>query len=108
MSQALIKIEAAINQKFDCGIVLEVLNTDLTKKTLTVLINSEDNWDSFNLFTALEYVNSQITKVAKNDREAIGYKSTGFKIIKDDTGKTIFENFVNWKPQNVANKTGQM
>lgn len=107
MSKALQIIESTVNQTFDCGIVLEVLNTDLTKKHLTVLVNSKDEWNGCNLFSALEYVNSQLTKVAKSDSLAMGYKSTGFKMVKDDTGKIIFEKFIDWKPQHIPRKTNQ-
>jgi len=107
MSKALQKIEATVNQKFDCGITLEVLSADLTKKTLTVLVNSQDEWGGCTLFSALEYVNAEISQVAKNDLNAIGYKSTGFKMVKDNNENVVFEKYIDWIPQHIKRKDNQ-
>ena len=107
MSEALTKIEKSLNQKFDCGIVMEVLNNDLTTKTLTVLVNSKDKWDTNNLFGSLEYVRSKLKDVAIADLSAIGFKSSGFKMVKDGYDNVVFEKFIEWSPQYISRKVNQ-
>ena len=57
------------------GIIIKALTNDLKVKTLTILFNSEDEWNEHSMFAANEYIHSNCVQTILNDKTVLGYKT---------------------------------
>ncbi len=84
------KLKETTGQTYDSGITFEIINTDLSKKMLTILINSKDDWGGYgNKRDNMNYLNSRMFEMAKIEPSALGFSSVGFDVAIENGGKDV-------------------